>query len=155
MDELIDELGLNNLPLSNNNQCTPSFLDHSNHKRSIDINEMSEKTGFQSACGNFTFVADDENKWSLIQNDLKSDEAYDSVSSSCKIYNSPISIDYNQYLKDNNLYANTADGNISYPLPSVINNLEGISKCGRWLECDVRRYALLSKLFGAEISDSG
>jgi hypothetical protein len=162
MDELIDELGLDeeysrldHLPLSNNDQCTTLFLDHSDHNRSIDMNGKSENMVFQSTCRNFTFVADSNNKWSLIQNNSKSDEAYDSISSSCKIFNSPISIDYDQYLNDNYLYTNNADGNISCPLPRVINILEGISKCSRWLECDVRRYALLSKLFGAEISDSG
>jgi hypothetical protein len=146
MDELIDILGLdteyssqNHYSLSNSNQHTmPSY--HSENSKNIRMKEKSEMKGFQYTCGKFTFVADIDSRWFLIQNSSKLNCLY-----------APISIEYNQN-DDNGLYTNVAD---SRSLPSVIKILEGVTKCSSWLECDVRRYALLSKLFGAEISDSG
>jgi hypothetical protein len=147
MDKLIDDLGLsieyssqNYDSLSNSNQHTMPSYNSENHKN-VRMNEKSETKDFQYTCGKFTFVANIDNRWFLIQKSSKSNHL-----------NSPISIEYNQYMNDNDSYTNVAD---SCSLPSVVNTLEGITKYSSWRECDVRRYALLSKLFGAEIADSG
>lgn len=108
---------------------------------------------FRSSSGEFVFTADTSGKWQLLRNMSSTTHLNDNE----QLYQSS-GDEYHHFMIDCKIANMTrVDGTILAMKPSIITIIQGISSeyHGTWMEYEVRRYALLSKLFGEASAQTG
>ena len=118
----------------------------------------ADSVAFKTACGRFTFSADFDNKWQLSLPERGSLRQIESRSCRSSLIDAAISVRFViDHQNDSKGCDRSHGSSMRTSIPCILKTIEGVSDdySHNWTEHDVRRYALLLKLFGKPAADSG
>ena len=118
----------------------------------------ADSIAFETACGRFSFSADFNGSWQLTLSHQVSIRQKGPRSRQSSLSDAAALVRFVIDHQNNSEGYDQSDGsNDCTSIPCLLKTLEGVTDdySQKWTESDVRRYALLLKLFGKPAADSG